>query len=346
MVQPANLALRNAWFSGGVEWNIGTRGHSPMTMDTLHAALVDGPDGEPMVRLWEFERLRGVVFQVDLWLPSSHPVLLARTRIRNINDEQVPMYWWTNAAVGVDARTRVVAPAGRAFRTDYPNSVRVVTVPEDSEGDATFPSRNTTAADYFYDIAASQRAWIAAIDGTGRGIAHVSTSALRGRKLFVWGTGGGGRQWQRWLSHGGDEEYAEIQAGLAPTQFEHLLMPGRAEWAWTEAFGAIVVEPGRSHGASWSDAVDHVGAAVDELVPADRLDELHEAAGGVHDCPPQERMAVGSGWGALERRRRQAAGMPWFDDAATPFPDDSLGPEQEPWVALLRDGALPRQSPD
>ena len=45
--QPANLALRNAWFSGGVEWNIGTRGHSPTTMDTLHAARVDGPDGEP-----------------------------------------------------------------------------------------------------------------------------------------------------------------------------------------------------------------------------------------------------------------------------------------------------------
>ena len=26
-IQFANLALRNAWFSGGVEWNIGTIGH-------------------------------------------------------------------------------------------------------------------------------------------------------------------------------------------------------------------------------------------------------------------------------------------------------------------------------
>src|ERR1035437_7580947 len=26
--QPANLALRNAWFSGGVEWNIGHYGHA------------------------------------------------------------------------------------------------------------------------------------------------------------------------------------------------------------------------------------------------------------------------------------------------------------------------------
>ena len=29
--QPANLALRNAWFSGGVEWNIGTIGPCPFT---------------------------------------------------------------------------------------------------------------------------------------------------------------------------------------------------------------------------------------------------------------------------------------------------------------------------
>ena len=38
--QPANLALRNAWFAGGVEWNIGTIGHSPTTCEPLHAARV------------------------------------------------------------------------------------------------------------------------------------------------------------------------------------------------------------------------------------------------------------------------------------------------------------------
>ena len=26
--QPANLAIRNAWFSGGIEWNIGQLGHT------------------------------------------------------------------------------------------------------------------------------------------------------------------------------------------------------------------------------------------------------------------------------------------------------------------------------
>ena len=29
--QPANLALRNAWLAGGIEWNVGQFGHSFLT---------------------------------------------------------------------------------------------------------------------------------------------------------------------------------------------------------------------------------------------------------------------------------------------------------------------------
>ena len=35
VLQPANLALRNAWFSGGVEWNVGIKGHNPLTAAPL-----------------------------------------------------------------------------------------------------------------------------------------------------------------------------------------------------------------------------------------------------------------------------------------------------------------------
>jgi Domain of unknown function (DUF5107) len=344
VMQPANLALRNAWCSGGVEWNIGTRGHSPTTMDTLHAARVEGPDGEPMLRLWEWERIRGVVFQVDLWIPRSSTVLLAHIRIRNLNDTATPMYWWTNAAVTVLPDTRVLAPATRAFRTEYPSSLGVVDIPGDD--DVTFPLRHVQAADFFFDIRPGQRPWIAAIDGDGSGVAHVSTSQLGGRKLFVWGTGRGGQRWQDWLSHGGDEIYAEIQAGLAPTQFEHVSMPGRAIWSWTEAFGAVDVDAARSHCWRWADAAGHVGAAIDDVVPAGRLDAWHGTVEGVADRTPAELLATGSGWGALERRRRQVVGMDWIDDSGTPFPDASLGLEQEPWLELVSTGRLPPLPPE
>lgn len=338
ILQPANLALRNAWFSGGVEWNIGTRGHSPTTMSPLFAARVERPDGTPMLRMWEWDRLREVVFQVDLWLPPDAAVLLATVRIRNVNDSARPMYWWTNAAVAADEHTRVLAPATRAFRTIHPDGLDAVTVPDRSDGDSAAPATVERAADWFFDIATDQRPWIAAIGADGHGLAHTSTSRLRGRKLFVWGTGRGGERWQRWLSGGDGDRYAEIQAGLAATQHEHITMPPRSDWRWTEAFGPVSVA-GAADGP-WPDAVAAAGLAVDRLAPADDLDAWHAEAAAVVDIAPAEMLGAGTGWGALERRRRATTGETWCDDIGTPFADDSLGAEQAPWLELLETGTL------
>lgn len=37
-----NLSIRNAWFSGGVEWNCGIIGHSPFTCSQMYCAFVTG----------------------------------------------------------------------------------------------------------------------------------------------------------------------------------------------------------------------------------------------------------------------------------------------------------------
>ncbi|MGW2997247.1 DUF5107 domain-containing protein, partial [Streptomyces sp. NPDC001193] len=81
--QPANFALNGAWFSGGIEWNIGATGHTTLSCSPLHAALVPAPDGGVMVRLWEWERLRDLPFQVDLWLPQDSEFLYVGVRVRN-----------------------------------------------------------------------------------------------------------------------------------------------------------------------------------------------------------------------------------------------------------------------
>ena len=53
--QPANLAIRNAWFSGGVEWNGPLYGHSLLTCSPVFAGRVETPRG-PLLRLYEFDR--------------------------------------------------------------------------------------------------------------------------------------------------------------------------------------------------------------------------------------------------------------------------------------------------
>lgn len=330
----ANLALRNAWFAGGIEWNIGTRGHSPTTCSPLHAALVPTDDGQQVLRMWEFNRLREVIFQVDAWLPADSRVLLVAIRIRNPNPATVPMYWWSNAAVPESETVRVVAPADSAFASDDADGIGRV-VPTDEDGvDGTWPARNRRARDFFFDLTAGQRPWMLAADEDGDGLAMLSTARLRGRKLFVWGEGPGGHRWQDWLTPAGTR-YAEIQAGLAQTQFQHLEMPAGAEWSWVEAYGNARVDSALAHSPDWGAAVRHCAARVDALMSARDLEAALKYAGSWADAPPLRSLNAGTGWGALEALRRERTGMPWIRETGTPFAGDTITADQQPWRNLL-----------
>jgi hypothetical protein len=331
ILQPANLALRDAWLAGGVEWNLGATGHWPLTCEPVHAVRAALPDGTPMLRMYEFERLRRLVLRVDAWLPEDSPVLLVRIAVHNPAPAEVPVYWWSNIAVPEAPDVRVVAPAERAYHFDYTAELRVVDFPVLDGVDRSYTDRVPRSADYFFEIPAQERRWIAALDGSGRGLAQASTDLLRGRKLFHWGTGAGGHRWQEWLS-GPGARYLEIQAGLARTQLEHLPMPGRTTWTWAEAYGLAEADPARVHG-TWEQARAAAAEAVDRLVSRETLD----AALGV-TAVVRERLAGGSGWGALE----VAAGAL----AETPdLPFGEPGEEQRPWSELLHTGRLPASDP-
>lgn len=339
--QPANLAIRNAWFSGGVEWNIGIIGHSPFTCAPLFAGRVETPGG-PVLRLWEWERVRGTPFQLDISLPDGLPVLLVRVRIINPHDHDVPMYWWSNIAVPEADDVRVVAPATEAFQFGY-ERLDVVPIPRAGGLDATYPTQIKDSCDFFYRLPEGQRRWIAALDGAGRGLVQASTDLLRGRKLFVWGMNPGGRRWQEFLSPG--PPYIEIQAGLPRTQMEYLRMPARTEWAWTEAYGLLEADPAAVHSADWAAAGREVEARLERLIPRAALEAADATGAALADIPPVEVWSLGSGWGALERRRRAAAGEPPFCPPGLLFDDASLTAEQAPWLALLAGDPAPAADP-
>lgn len=337
-IQFANLALRNAWFAGGIEYNIGTRGHSPTTCAPLHTAKVRTPEGQEILRMWEFDRLREVVFQIDAWLPEDSKVVLVAVRIQNPNDKTVPMYWWTNAAVPQDETTRVIAPASASYATDYDGSMKRVDTTNFHGMDATWPLRNKKAADFFFDIAPEDRRWEVAADADGDGLAMISSALLRGRKLFVWGEGVGGHRWQEWLtpSDGGEpRHYAEIQSGIAQTQFEHVPLPAKSAFHWVEAYGNAALDPAIA-GGDWAKAVEHGGARVEALVSEQAIVDALADAGRWADLPPSELLVAGHGWGALERVRRRQGELDWIDETGTPFSEETLTAAQAPWLDLLK----------
>ncbi|MGY5044035.1 DUF5107 domain-containing protein [Streptomyces sp. 900105755] len=313
--QPANLALNGAWFAGGIEWNIGATGHTTLACAPLHAARVPAPDGGEMLRLWEWERLRDLPFQVDLWLPDRSDFLYAGVRVRNPHGHPVPGYWWSNTAVPQDRR--IVVPAEEAWEFGPERRLHRVPVPE-HDAQPPYP------ADWFYDITDGRRRWIAALDDDGHGLVQTSTDELRGRKQFVWGSGPGGRRWQEWLGPPGTGGYREIQAGLARTQLEHVRLDPESEVSWLEAYGPLSAPSPKS-----------VEERLERALPRAELDAAHAAWKPYADTEPGALLAAGSGWGALEVLRAD------WKLPGTPFPESTLTEEQAPWRELLRTGTLP-----
>lgn len=115
VIRPSNLAIRNAWFSGGVEWNISMIGHTPFTMEPLFTSTLQMENGTPVLRMYEYERIRKVTYQMDFWLEDTDRFLNCRMRIFNQTDEMVPMYWWSNIAVPEYDEGRIIVPAKEAY---------------------------------------------------------------------------------------------------------------------------------------------------------------------------------------------------------------------------------------
>ncbi len=323
VLQPANFGLTDAWFAGGIEWNLGSTGHATTSSRPVHAGVVRGPDGD-VLRLWEWERTRDLVLQIDLSLPEGSDRLFASTRVRNPDPEDKPLYWWTTIATPETERTRVLVEASTAWRTDEEGRLAEVGLPhpDDPDVDVSHPWSSRLAADYFYDVREADGRHVVSVEPDGHGFAQSSTEALRGRKLFLWGHGPGGRRWQEWLC-GPDARYLEIQAGRCPTQLEHDVIPGRGEVSWTEAFGAVDLDPALV-AAPYAVASAHARSAVHAAVPPDGLAERHRAwLAGSADAPLDDVLAVGSGWGEVEHRLRGTVPSP-----ALPFPevDDDSAP--------------------
>jgi hypothetical protein len=338
-IQFGNLGLRNAWFPGGVEWNLGTTGHSALTCSPVHAASLELPDGSRGLRIYEWERMRGLIYQLDFRLGPTSRHLAVDIKVTNPNATAVPVYWWSNIAVASSAGTRVVVPSRSAFEFTYAGRLERVPVPGSGMTDITYPHAATRTADHFFELDPERIPWVAAVDAAGVGLLQVSTRRLRGRKLFTWGNSPGGRRWQEFLT-GSSESYFEIQAGLTRTQLEHVPLGPGDHWSWSEVYGPVSVPVEAVHG-EWVDAIEGMESAMAEAGINSVLDDRP----GASDHRQGERLHPGSGWGALESLRRELSQEQPSPDIDLLFPRSSLGEDQEPWIALLETGTLPPGTP-
>ena len=257
-VNIANLALCNAWFAGGVEWNIGMKGHSPFTCRPLFAKRCVGKNGNDILCMYEYEEIRGVLFSIYFTLCGSE--LLVKVNIKNTKKSDTYTYWWSNIAVAEEGN-RIYIPAESTYVTSYRDGgYKISKIPV--KEDMSYPRHTCVSKDYFYDIPSEKKKWIACLDNNGVGLFHTSSDNLVGRKTFLWGTGRGGEHWLSRLVNRGN--YIEIQAGLAKTQFEHLSLCGGEEICFMESYSLVDLGAGKTY----SETVKQlVGIAYTKKIP-------------------------------------------------------------------------------
>ncbi|MBR5288558.1 MAG: DUF5107 domain-containing protein [Clostridia bacterium] len=359
--QPCNLALRNAWISGGVEWNCGIVGHTPFTVSDMACQELAFSDGTPVLRMFQYERVRHLFYRVEAFLPDGAKEVFVRVRIDNATKDDTAVYWWSNMAVDESEEKRVVVPAHQAFRFGYGGKTSKVDIPymtveadklsgqsaklvREAGGTQDWDISHTTqlpqAMDFFFDVHKDARPFVTALDKDGYGMCQTSTHELRGRKLFVWGMGEGGRHWQTFLAKEGCA-YIELQSGLARTQLEHLPMAGGASISWLESYGAVKADPARVHGKDWADAVAAVDTALESVRPAKALETWHQRMKDEIDVKNGKVMHKGMGFAHAQKALLGDA----FDTAGLELSAMRIGKAEELWMTLAKTGVLPCPDP-
>ncbi|GAG96830.1 unnamed protein product, partial [marine sediment metagenome] len=218
-----NMSARRCWWSSGIEWNVGPYSHHYHTAAPIFAVRIIGTQGEPALRLYEFERQKRIAWQIDFHLPPDSEFLYAKMKTVNTTDHKIPMFFWTCMAVEKTDDIRVISPADstifldmniKGYGFDYSKLPIVEAI---GKKDITYPTNLPCASATFLRVNKNQRPWITALGKNGCGFIETSTRNFYGRKYFSWGNNVGGKNWQQYLSIPG-KRYIEIQAGLTRVQ--------------------------------------------------------------------------------------------------------------------------------
>ena len=304
VIQPANLAIRNAWLSGGIEWNIGSLGHTYTTCDNVFAASMHDGSGNEFLRIYEFERCTNVFWQIDFHLPKNSKQLFAHVKIVNPFDEDTTTYWWTNIAVEDRGKTRILCSGENAIFTN--NVLEYEKLPYTSAvpgTDISYPSNLSRSFEYFFQPNENaETAWEAAAYEDGNVFYECSTAPLLYRKLFCWGNHRGGKHWQEFLSQKGSGYYAEIQSGIARSQLHDKVLRAKEQLEWTQCFGGMKLDKNILHGSEFHEANMYLN---ENLNIQNKIYEYDKEMSRLacNKVATESIIHNGSGWGALESMR-------------------------------------------
>lgn len=346
--QLANLSTRNAWFSGGIEWNVSQFGHSLQTCEPLFFAIVHGE--EDFLRMYEFERTKRIYYQIDFKLPEGSKNLYAHIKIINDENYRKPMYWWTNIAVREEKNIRIFSSTEDIVYI-YPDSVGSTGNSVKKFGasklpktpfvdDGSYPLNFPYSSEYFFQTKKETLSpWEATLYNDGFIFFEMSTNKLRYRKMFCWGNLEGGRKWESFLSKENEGAYVEIQAGITPTQVNGFDIDANSCIEFTQMFSFINLinqnDINELYDKDYSKAREKIQNIIDNNVDKNHLNDLFYKYSKESNLEINGKiLSFGKGWGALEDKRREKYKLKKSPKSLS-FPKSSIDSECLIWLKLL-----------
>lgn len=231
------VAMRGAWWAGGIEWNFPHVGHTVTTVDRVSWRVCEGEDGSATVFVGGVEHLTRMAWHVGLTLRPDDWRLGVRIRLHNRTPFYHRIYFWSNSAVPAREDFRLLLPTTQVFSVWY-----------GAQGDVTFPLHKGEDLSRYANLrrggdlfAKDLRAdWFGGYyEELDCGLVHqASRFEVPGRKMFSWGHGGHGRMWAELLNARG-EPYVELQSGRFVHQGIHRLLAPNTVEEWEESWAPV-----------------------------------------------------------------------------------------------------------
>lgn len=289
------LAIRGAFFSGGVEFSFPVA-HAPTTTDAVNWDIKENPDGSASVAFGGLEHISGLRWMIKLTLFPDRCILAQDVHLYNPSFLPGRYHYWTNASLDANDQTEFIYPLRRARSYEYAGTAswpfaRLDLVLKNPglpgmEGVPMWPANRLQQPVNFR----WQKNMLAQVSIFGRnvewdffgawqhsvnhGYAHFAKARdVSGMKLWSWGNAPVGVVNQTALTDDGSV-YAETQCGAMETQLDFaFLQPGKVR-SWREWW-----LPLRGLGGLTC-ASDEIGANI-RLVPIDG----HKIAVHLAICP-------------------------------------------------------------
>ncbi|MRI00113.1 DUF5107 domain-containing protein [Kriegella sp. EG-1] len=213
VIKPAEIAVRSAWLSGGLEYNH-PGGHGYTQMNKISYDIRENADGSKTVIVAEIEPVRMMKWEYEITLRPEQLFFETKGRFMSIAPVKVPFVSSNNAAMHATDEMELIYPQ-ETYATGHGNSNLKKWSEYSTDGTdwnwvknikhglSAFVDGKGLTMDY-WGVYSHEKD----IDAGSVVVADHRTSP--GKKYFTWGKSASGRQWDTFLSDK-DGGYVELQ---------------------------------------------------------------------------------------------------------------------------------------